>query len=152
MNQTTPAEKKMSNDADVSLPKAEGVMLVYDGECPLCSSAAKASRIKEKFGTLTLIDARQPGEYQWLIDEITRRGYDLDEGMVIYANEYFYHGEEALIFLARNGSNKNPFSLFCKILFSSKFMAAISYPWMRRTRNHLLRSKSVEQINNLKDK
>jgi predicted DCC family thiol-disulfide oxidoreductase YuxK len=134
------------------IEKTDGVVLVYDGECPLCTTAAKASRIKKEFGSLELVDARVPGDYTWLIGEITKRGYDLDEGMVIYANEYFYHGEEALIFLARHGSNKNPFSLFCKVLFSSKFVAALSYPWMRRTRNGLLKLKSVEKLNNLKEK
>ena len=126
-----------------------GVYFIYDGECPMCKSAAYAIRIKKKFGELHLINARDHGDHS-LIKSINTLGYDLDEGMVIYHDGAFHHGKSALKFMAKYGEAKNGFSAFCKSMFWSDTISAVTYPWMRGMRNWLLRRKSAPRIDNLK--
>jgi hypothetical protein len=56
---------------------AGDVWLVYDGECPVCTTYCKHARIRDAVGRLHLVDARQPGA---LMDEITAAGLDIDQG------------------------------------------------------------------------
>lgn len=126
----------------------DGVWFVYDGECPLCKTAAHALRIRKKFGSLHLINAREESDHP-LLDDICRRGLDLDEGMVIYAKDRFYHGKEALKFISRYGEPKNAFMALCKGLFWSDMLSTLTYPWMRGMRNWLIHSKGVSRIDNL---
>lgn len=127
----------------------EGVWFVYDGECPMCTSAAHALRIKKDYGAIHLINARDATD-EPLVKDINKRGFDLDEGMVIYASGRFYHGKDALKFMARYGDAGNLFTAFCKSLFWSEAISSLTYPWMRGTRNWLLRRKKAERIDNLK--
>ncbi len=48
----------MKNDLNT-----KGTWFVSGGECPLCSSAAHAIRIKAKFDSLHLINAREETEH-----------------------------------------------------------------------------------------
>lgn len=125
-----------------------GVWFVYDGDCPICTFAAEALRIKQEFGSLSLLNAREAIDDP-LINEINRRGLDLDEGMVIYAREQFYHGKDALKFIAKHGKTKNAFMVTLKGLFWSDTLSHIFYPWMRGVRNWLLRRRKVGQLDNL---
>ena len=109
----------------------------------MCTKAAQAFRIKQEHGALHLVNARTAANDP-LVQEINKRGLDLDEGMVIYAQERFYHGKDALKFMARYGdAHNNTFSAFCKGLFWSDAISSLTYPWMRGTRNMLLRRRSV---------
>jgi predicted DCC family thiol-disulfide oxidoreductase YuxK len=74
-----------------NLAEKQGVWFVYDGECPMCNTAAHAFH---------LINARKTKDDP-LIEEINKRKIDLDEGMVIYCEDRFYHGKDALKFMAR---------------------------------------------------
>ena len=126
-----------------------GVWFVYDGDCPVCTHAAEALRIKQEYGSLNTLNARDEHNDP-LLGEINRRGIDLDEGMVIYADGSFYHGKGALKFMASHGDNKNMFMSIFKGLFWSDVIARLTYPWMRACRNWLLRRKNVGRIDNLK--
>ncbi len=130
-------------------PKAENqIWFVYDGACPLCTNAALAIKIKQKFGILHLVNARQEKEH-FVMQEICKRQYDLDEGMIIYDGKQFYHGKDALSFMARFSEHKGLFNLLNKALFWSSTMANLTYPWMRGLRNLLLHRHHVAQIDNL---
>ena len=131
-----------------ALIEKHGIWFIYDGECPLCKSAALALRIKEEYGTLNLLNARENIEHE-LIKDINTYGYDLDEGMVIFDGGHFYHGKDALSFMARFGDRKGLFNLFNKALFWSDSIATIIYPWMRGVRNLLLKNRNVPRIDNL---
>lgn len=131
-----------------NINKKYGVWFVYDGECPICMHAAQALRIKSDYGELFTINARESNDDP-LVLEINRRGLDLDEGMVIFANERFYHGKEALKFMSSYGDSGNMFMTFFKGLFWSDSLSRIAYPWMRGTRNWLLRRKGAGRIDNL---
>lgn len=131
------------------LTEKEGVWFIYDGECPICTSAAQAMRIKKQYGSLHLLDARVANDTDILISELNQRGLDLDDGMVIYADNKFYHGKEALRFMARHGQVQNSFTALCKSLFWSKSLSSLTYPWMRGTRNLLLSRRHIGRIDNL---
>lgn len=124
------------------------VYFVYDGDCPICTTAAHALRIRDAVGTLHLINARD-GADQPLVREVTERGYDLDEGMVIKFGERYYHGADALGIMALLGSGVGWFNCMNAILFRSPRVAALLYPAMRGTRNTLIRIKGVPKLSNL---
>lgn len=130
------------------LAERTGVWLLYDGECPMCRSVAHVVRIRQRYGTLHLIDAREARQDPLYI-EVTRRGLSLDEGMVIYADGRFHHGKDALIFVARFGDPSDSVTLLGKILFRFKPVARCLYPLLRAVRNGLLRMKGVEPIGNI---
>ena len=125
-----------------------GVWFIYDGDCPICTHAAEALRIKKDYGELHTINTRE-ADTDPLIEEINRRSLDLDEGMVIYANDQFHHGKEALKFMARYGESKNPFMAIFKGFFWSDSFSYIMYPWLRGARNWLLRRRGIGRIDNL---
>ncbi len=125
-----------------------GVWFVYDGECPICNIGAKAWRVKEELGEIHLLNAREKIDHK-IIQEINARGYDLDEGMVIYDGYRFYHGEDALVFMTKIGKPKGWLNRINKCLFWSKPIANIIYPWMRGARNLTLKLKKIEPIDNL---
>lgn len=130
------------------LSDKSGIWFVYDGECPLCTNAAMALRIKQQYGKLHLLNAREASDDS-LIREITARGLDLDQGMVIWADGRFYHGKDALVFMAEYADDKGLFNRFNKLLFRSNTVANICYPAMRAVRNYLLRRCKVAPIDNL---
>ena len=125
----------------------QAVWFIYDGECPICVSAALAFRIQEKYGELNLLNAREDHDH-WLIKEITIRGYDLDEGMIIY-DGHFYHGKAAGRFMAEFGENRGLRNRLIQSLFRTDRLAVITYPLVRAIRNLLLRIKGVKPIGNL---
>lgn len=124
------------------------IWFVYDGECPLCKKAALALRIKQDYGTLHLLNARE-AENNLLLHKINSLALDLDEGMVIYDGKKFYHGKDVLRFMAKYGDNKGLFNITNKVFFWSDFLAKIIYPWLRGIRNTLIKQKNVTKIDNL---
>ncbi|WP_395374235.1 DUF4166 domain-containing protein [Marinicella sp. W31] len=140
----------LSNQSSLpSLTSLQGVWFVYDGACPVCTKAALALRIKERFGELHLLDARAHTDHV-LMQAIQLQKLDLDAGMVIYHQGKFYSGQTALQFMSRYGAASGWFNITNKILFWSKGMARLLYPWMRGVRNRLIRKKNVPKIDNLR--
>ena len=131
-----------------SFEESSGIYFIYDGECPMCTKAALALRIKKAYGDLTLINARENLDHP-IVLQITELKLDLDEGMVLYDGDHFYHGKEALKLMARYGDRKGLFNLFNKSFFRFDLIARLLYPSMRSVRNWLLARKKVGQIDNL---
>ena len=125
-----------------------GITFIYDGDCPLCTSAVQAVRIQKSHGTLHLVNARQDKNHP-LMQDIAQRNLNLDEGMVIYENNQVHHGVDALRFMAKYGQASNVLMLFCKSFFWSERISSFAYPWMRATRNWLLRRRNIAQLDNL---
>ena len=128
--------------------ESQGVWFVYDGDCPICAMAAQALKIKQAVGELHLVNARDNRDHP-LVAEINRRNLDLDEGMIIKYRGVFYHGRDALHFMALFGGNSGWFNRMNAILFKSKAVAGLCYPLMRTGRNLLLRLRGVPKIRNL---
>lgn len=124
------------------------IYFVYDGQCPLCEHAALALRIKKDYGALSIINARQETEHE-VVKKINGLGLDMDEGMVIYCDDRFYHGASALTFMAKYSEAKGLFNVVNKVFFWSESVVKISYPWLRGIRNWLIRRKKIAPIDNL---
>lgn len=135
---------------DVKNSEQSGVWVVYDGDCPLCHSTVHAYRLKETFGILHLINARDDSAPAWLMQEIQDKKYDLDEGMLIYADGHYYHGEKAVAFMAVHGDGeRSVFTKLLSLLFKNHVIAKGSYPFLRFGRNVLLKIRGKDQIKNL---
>ena len=132
---------------DTTTTPAEGVWLVYDGECPVCKTYVKYIRIRAAVGTLHLVDARQRGE---LMDEITRMGLDIDQGMVLKLNHVIYYGPDAIHMLTLLSSPSGIFNRINYYVFSTKIGAAIFYPIGKAFRALILKVLGIRYIENLK--
>lgn len=117
-------------------PAENDLWVVYDGECPFCSSYVRLYRLREVAGRVHLVDAR---ESHPIVAEVRALGLDLDEGMAVKAAGRFYHGAEAMNFLAILGSGDGLFNRLNRLLFRRPALARALYPWMVRCRLLTLR-------------
>jgi predicted DCC family thiol-disulfide oxidoreductase YuxK len=122
------------------------ILLVYDKECPACNAYCQIVRIQESVGDLKLIDAREPSD---VLDEITAKGLDIDQGMVLKMGDQLYYGTDAIHTLALISSRSGVFNRFNYLLFSSKTVSSWLYPLLRWLRNMLLKILGKTKINNL---
>jgi predicted DCC family thiol-disulfide oxidoreductase YuxK len=110
--------------------------VVYDGECPFCSSFVTLYRIRQQTDHVHLIDARSGNP---VVSEVRRAGYDLDVGMVVKFEGRLYHGAEAMTVLAILGSDRTIFNRLNHALFRRPRLARALYPWLVRGRLLVLR-------------
>jgi len=115
---------------------ARGIAIVYDGDCPVCSSYVAYYRLRELDGDLQLINARSAHP---LVDEIRRQKLDLDQGMVVVVNDRFFHGADAIHMLAILGSENTFFNQVNRVLFRNRRVANAIYPGLAAGRRLLLR-------------
>jgi len=104
-------------------------------------------RIRESVGRLILLDARAAGS---IMDAITARGWDIDQGMVVKVGDEMYYGSDAVHVLALLGTNKGLFNRLAYWLFRSKVVSRILYPVLKFFRNLLLKALGKQKINNLR--
>ena len=122
------------------------VLLVYDRQCPACDYYCNLVRIRESAGRLVLVDARSAGS---VMDEITARGWDIDEGMVVKVGAELYYGADAINALALMGTNVGLFNRLARMMFASRRGSRTLYPLLTACRNLLLRVLRRSRINNL---
>lgn len=111
-------------------------VIVYDGQCPVCSSYVRYLRIKESVGKVALINARDGGPE---VEKVRAAGLDLNEGMVLEYGGRLYHGADCVHMLAMLGSNSGAFNRLNALMFKNPTAAKMLYPVMRAGRNLLLR-------------
>ena len=121
--------------------------LVYDGECPVCNNYVHFFRAKESI-TLYLVDARKESE---IMDEITKRQFNIDEGMVLKIDDALYYGSDAMHALALLGTESDILNKINYRLFRSQAVSRIIYPIGKAFRNILLKILRIPKINNLKN-
>ncbi|MGH8767477.1 MAG: DCC1-like thiol-disulfide oxidoreductase family protein [Burkholderiales bacterium] len=126
--------------------ESAGILLVYDKQCPVCDAYCRMVRIRESFGMLRLVNARDASA---IMDEITAKGLDIDEGMVLKVGSTLYYGAEAIHALSLMSSRSDVFNWFTFWIFRSKSLSAILYPLFRFFRNLLLKLLRKSRINNL---
>ena len=123
------------------------ILLVYDKECPLCDAYCRMVRIRESVGTLRLVNARDASA---VMDEITSRGLDIDQGMVLKVESVLYYGSDAIHALSLMSSSSGVFNRVNYWIFRSKQLSGILYPVLRSFRNLLLKILRKTKINNLR--
>ena len=126
--------------------KPSTIALVYDQQCPVCSMYCRMVRLRESVGALTLVDARDGGP---VVDEITARGWDIDQGMVLKLDKELYYGADAIHMLSLISSRSGLFNRLNYRLFKNPKLAKLFYPLLRSGRNLLLKILGRSKINNL---
>jgi len=122
------------------------ILLVYDKECPVCNAYCQIVRIRETIGDLKIVDARDKSE---VLDEITARGLDIDQGMVLKMGGQLYYGSDAMHALALISSRSGLLNRLNYWIFKSKSISSWLYPILRSFRNLLLKVLGKTKINNL---
>ncbi len=122
------------------------ILLLYDHQCPVCDAYCTRIRLRPQAGRLQTIDARDESGIR---DEITRRGWDIDQGMVLGTEDGIYYGAEAIHQLALLGTRSDPFNFLNYLAFRWKWAADLLYPILRFCRNLLLKLLGRTKINNL---
>ena len=122
------------------------ILLIYDKECPACNAYCQIVRIRESVGDLKIIDAREQSD---VLDEITDRGLDIDQGMVLKMGDQLYYGSDAIHALALISSRSGIFNRFNYWMFKSEVISSWLYPMLRFCRNLLLKILGKTKINNL---
>jgi predicted DCC family thiol-disulfide oxidoreductase YuxK len=126
---------------------AEEVLLVYDWECPVCDIYCRLVRVRPTVGRLRLVNAR---ESTVALQEITRAGLDIDQGMVVKAAGQLYYGSDAIQALALISDRTDLFNTLIYYIFRSSRLSRVLYPALRMCRNLLLKVMGKTKINNLK--
>lgn len=106
--------------------------LLYDGECPFCSSYVSYVRLRETAGPITLADARK---YPALVAEAKALGFDIDVGMVLKLDGQYYFGGDCIHALSLLTTPSGWFNRVNRALFKSKTAARVAYPILRTGRN-----------------
>jgi len=114
---------------------AQGLTVVYDGDCPLCSAYVMQLRLKETAGRLNLVDAREDRQ---TVEALQRQGYSLEEGMVVIAGDRVYHGSDAIHVLALMSSRSGWINRLNYWVFRSRNLSAALYPGLVVGRRALL--------------
>lgn len=127
-------------------PNDREILLVYDRECPVCEMYGQMVRIRQSVGDMKIIDAREPSE---ALDEVTRRGLDIDQGMVVMTGDQLYYGSDAIHALALMGTRTGVFNRLNYWMFRSHTASRLLYPVLRFFRNLLLKLLGKSKINNL---
>ena len=83
------------------------------------------------------------------MQEITSRGWDIDEGMVLRVEAQLYYGSEAIQVLSLLGSRSGVFNRLNYWIFESPRRSAVLYPILRSCRGLLLKILRRSRINNL---
>jgi predicted DCC family thiol-disulfide oxidoreductase YuxK len=120
--------------------------LIYDQECPVCNNYVQMVRIRESIGELELINARGGGE---LVEKITSKGIDLDQGMVLIVDDVMYCNSDTIHALALISSPSGFLNKFNFWIFKNKKRAYVIYPVLRFFRRVLLMLLGKKKLNNL---
>ena len=106
--------------------------LLYDGDCPFCSSYVSFVRLREAVGPITLADARR---HPALVAESRALGYDIDVGMVLKLDGRYYFGGDCIHALSLLTTPSGIFNRLNRALFRSRRVARLAYPFLRAGRN-----------------
>jgi len=122
------------------------VRVVYDKECPVCSVYCELAQRYAEPHQLELVDAREASA---LMNDITRRGLDIDEGMVTEINGELHYGSAGIRELALASSRKNLFNACSRLVFGNARVARVLYNGLKAFRRVLLNVLGVKPVNNL---
>ena len=136
---TKPRRPQPAADTDA----AATAWLVYDGECPLCRHYAHYLEIRQNWGGLRLVNARDGGP---LVQEIRDLPHNLDEGMALKLHGRYYLGADALYMLAWHSDRRGFCGRLNGLLFRSAVAARLTYPLLKLGRRCLLKLKGAPPL------
>ena len=110
--------------------------VIYDGDCPFCSRYVAHVRLRNVAQKLDYVNARDGGP---LVEDARKKGFDLNEGMLVLVDGAYHHGAEAVHVLAMLSSPLGAFNRLNGQIFKSRFLSRLLYPVLRAGRNLSLR-------------
>jgi DCC1-like thiol-disulfide oxidoreductase len=113
--------------------------LLYDGECPVCSSYVAMARLRQLYPDLRVIDARTAPA---LVAELRGQGYEINVGMVLRLDGVVHFGAEATRMIARLGRTSP--SRWRRA--AMRLLAAAPYRWLNAGRGVLLKALGRDPI------
>jgi predicted DCC family thiol-disulfide oxidoreductase YuxK len=119
------------------------IMLVYDGECPICSAYSKALAIRQLDSRFEIVNARH---YHPILDNINELGLNLDEGFVLKIENDYFHGADAINRLALISTRVGLFNRLNYLIFKSAYLSRILYPFLRIGRSILLYVLGIKKL------
>ena len=119
------------------------IVVVYDGDCPLCSSYVSMTRLTKAVGRPTLVNARERPE---LVRALAESGVNLDAGMAVYYQGRLYVGSEAVHVLALLTTPVDLANRIAAAVLGQPSLARALYPLLRAGRNLLLKLKNRPQL------
>jgi predicted DCC family thiol-disulfide oxidoreductase YuxK len=79
------------------LAKDSRIAIVYDGDCPFCSTYVTMTRLRNAVGTPTLLNARERPD---VVKALAEQDASLDMGLAVYYQGGIYTGGDAMHVLA----------------------------------------------------
>jgi predicted DCC family thiol-disulfide oxidoreductase YuxK len=119
------------------------IVVVYDGDCPLCNTYVGMTRLTKAVGKPTLVNARERPE---LVKALAESGVNLDEGMAVYYQGRLYVGSDAVHLLALMTTPVDLANRLAAAVLGRQSLARRLYPFLRAGRNLLLRLKNSPQL------
>ena len=122
------------------------LLLIYDGDCPLCQNFVAAQQLQQQFGELTLLNARDlPEQAPLLLAELQHQNLIVNQSMLLRVDGRWLKGAEVLQLLAsvNEPSWRNKLWLYW---FQSARRARFSYPLLRAGRNLLLKLLKIPPL------
>lgn len=114
----------------------QGMTVIYDGECPFCTSYVRLMALRKATGSVDLVNARS-GDPR--VQELQQRGYDLNEGMAAIYGGTVYYGSDALALIsALSDGGGIAKRVLCRVL-SNPRRARFLYPALKTGRRIVLR-------------
>ena len=110
--------------------------IIYDGECPFCSSYVTLLRIRENAGSVALLDARKFPE---LVSDLGNRVLMLDDGMNVIDEKKMYFSDDAIQVLSMLSKGSGFFNKLVAVAFRNPSRAAVIYPPLRACRKLTLK-------------
>ena len=110
--------------------------LLYDGDCPVCNRYVTMLRLREQFGELKLLDARQESSLRTRVEQ---QGLDLNQGFALFVDEELYFGDDAIHALALMSSRSGLFNRVNHFVFRHAALARLLYPVLAAGRGLLLK-------------
>lgn len=115
---------------------AQGMTVVYDGQCPFCESYVQLMALRKSTGTVRLIDARSGDP---CVKHLQKQGYDLNEGMVAIYGDAIYYGSDALSLISALSDRGGIAQQLLSRLLANPRRARYLYPVFKRGRRIALR-------------
>jgi predicted DCC family thiol-disulfide oxidoreductase YuxK len=119
-------------------PDRPTLAVIYDGDCPFCTTYVRHLRLRDAYGEVVLVNAREGGPF---VDVAVGSGVDLDEGMALVIGDRVVHGADCVHQLALMSTRVGWFNRACAVVFSRPRLCRVLYPVIRLARNLVLRAR-----------
>ena len=132
----------------ISADKNRTITIIYDGECPLCNAYVRHMRLKQNYGTVELVDARENIK---VAQQYKNKGMSLDDGMIVKIDDSEFYGPDAVHAMAMLSSSSGIFNRVNSLIFSNARVSKFLYPVMKTGRAALLKLLGRSKINSSLD-